>query len=86
MQLYHGKKTSATATDLLEFDSVGGRSGFEKTELHTITRQQVYNVWLSYTKTQWERDTDDFRSAQILIAEQDGYHLIEGLQEPGVSL
>ncbi|KAK9341844.1 hypothetical protein V1522DRAFT_433108 [Lipomyces starkeyi] len=59
---------------------------FEKTELHTITRQQVYNVWLSNTKTQWERDTDDFRSAQLLIAEQDGYHLIEGLQEPGVSL
>ncbi|KAK9334647.1 hypothetical protein LIPSTDRAFT_4684 [Lipomyces starkeyi NRRL Y-11557] len=59
---------------------------FEKTELHTITRQQVYNVWLSNTKTQWARDTDNFRSAQLLIAEQDGYHLIEGRQEPGVSL
>ncbi|KAK9350267.1 hypothetical protein V1523DRAFT_446200 [Lipomyces doorenjongii] len=43
---------------------------FKKTELHTITRQQVYNVW----------------SAQLLIAEQDGYHLIEELQETGVSL
>ncbi|KAK9481418.1 hypothetical protein V1527DRAFT_479691, partial [Lipomyces starkeyi] len=60
---------------------------FEKTELHTITRQQVYNVWLSHTKNQWERDSaDDFRSAQLLIAERDGYHLIEELQEPGVSL
>ncbi|KAK9349942.1 hypothetical protein V1523DRAFT_421347 [Lipomyces doorenjongii] len=60
---------------------------FKKTELHTITRQQVYNVWLSHTKTQWERDNaDDFRSAQLLIAEQDGYHLIEELQETGVSL
>ncbi|KAK9427264.1 hypothetical protein V1505DRAFT_404789 [Lipomyces doorenjongii] len=36
---------------------------FKKTELHTITRQQVYNVWLSHTKTQWERDNaDDFRA------------------------
>ncbi|KAK9236667.1 hypothetical protein V1525DRAFT_451099 [Lipomyces kononenkoae] len=50
---------------------------FEKTELHTITG----------TKNQWERDSaNDFRSAQLLIAERDGYHLIEGLQEPGVSL
>ncbi|KAK9428215.1 hypothetical protein V1505DRAFT_229836 [Lipomyces doorenjongii] len=48
---------------------------------------QLYNVWLSHTKTQWERDNaDDFRSAQLLIAEQDGYHLIEELQETGVSL
>ncbi|KAK9347859.1 hypothetical protein V1522DRAFT_447500 [Lipomyces starkeyi] len=60
---------------------------FDKTELHTITRQQVYNVWLSLTKNQWERDNaDDFRSAQLLVAEQDGYRLIEELQEPGVSL
>ncbi|KAK9483095.1 hypothetical protein V1527DRAFT_521633 [Lipomyces starkeyi] len=60
---------------------------FDKTELHTITRQQVYNIWLSLTKNQWERDNaDDFRSAQLLVAEQFGYRLIEELQEPGVSL
>ncbi|KAK9487534.1 hypothetical protein V1527DRAFT_495035 [Lipomyces starkeyi] len=60
---------------------------FEKTELHTITRQQVYNVWVSITRREWERDAaNDFRSSQLLIGEQDGYRLIEGLQEPGVSL
>ncbi|KAK9311490.1 hypothetical protein V1524DRAFT_418959 [Lipomyces starkeyi] len=60
---------------------------FDKTELHTITRQQAYNVWLSLTKNQWERDNaDDFRSAQLLVAEQDGYRLIEELPGPGVSL
>ncbi|KAK9242179.1 hypothetical protein V1506DRAFT_495861 [Lipomyces tetrasporus] len=26
---------------------------FAKTDLHTITRQQVYNVWLSLTKREW---------------------------------
>ncbi|KAK9345202.1 hypothetical protein V1522DRAFT_436689 [Lipomyces starkeyi] len=62
-------------------------SEFEQTDLHTITRQQVYNFWLSITKSEWERDTaNDFRSAQILVAEQGGFELIEGLQEPGVSL
>jgi hypothetical protein len=62
-------------------------SDFEQTDLHTITRQQVYNFWLSITKSEWERDTaNDFRSAQILVAEQGGFELIEGLQEPGVSL
>ncbi|KAK9327926.1 hypothetical protein V1520DRAFT_20991 [Lipomyces starkeyi] len=62
-------------------------SPFEKTELHTITRQQVYKVWVSITRKQWEKDAaNDFRSAQLLIGEQDGYRLIEGLQEPGVSL
>jgi hypothetical protein len=62
-------------------------SQFEKTELHTITRQQVYNVWLSFTRKEWERDAaNDFRSAQHLMGEQDGYRLIEGLKEPGVSL
>ncbi|KAK9482913.1 hypothetical protein V1527DRAFT_521761 [Lipomyces starkeyi] len=60
---------------------------FEKTDLHTITRQQVYNFWLSITKSEWERDAaNDFRSAQLLVAEQGGFQLIEGLQEPGVSL
>ncbi|KAK9250922.1 hypothetical protein V1507DRAFT_499713 [Lipomyces tetrasporus] len=62
-------------------------SQFEKTDLHTITRQQVYNVWLPFTRIQWERDPiNDFLSAQLLIGEQDGYQLVEGLQEPGVSL
>ncbi|KAK9260103.1 hypothetical protein V1519DRAFT_468846 [Lipomyces tetrasporus] len=52
-----------------------------------ITRQQVYNVWLSSIRIQWERDPiNDFLSAQLLIGEQDGYQLVEGLQEPGVSL
>ncbi|KAK9337889.1 hypothetical protein LIPSTDRAFT_211770 [Lipomyces starkeyi NRRL Y-11557] len=60
---------------------------FEKTDLHTITRQQVYNFLLSITKSEWERDAaNDFRSAQLLVAEQGGFQLIEGLQEPGVSL
>ncbi|KAK9328643.1 hypothetical protein V1520DRAFT_207114 [Lipomyces starkeyi] len=41
---------------------------FEKTELHTITRQQVYNVWLSFTRQEWERvAVNDFRSAQLLV-------------------
>ncbi|KAK9311032.1 hypothetical protein V1524DRAFT_419340 [Lipomyces starkeyi] len=56
-------------------------------DLHTITRQQVYNIWMSLTRREWERDPrDDFRSAQMLVEEQEGYILIEGLQEPGVSL
>ncbi|KAK9364466.1 hypothetical protein V1509DRAFT_650584 [Lipomyces kononenkoae] len=60
---------------------------FKETELHTITKQQVYNVWLSLTRKEWERDdADDFKSAQMLLDGQDGYRLIEGLQEPGVSL
>ncbi|KAK9259659.1 hypothetical protein V1519DRAFT_469134 [Lipomyces tetrasporus] len=60
---------------------------FKNTELHKITRQQVYNIWLSLTRKEWERDAaDDFRSAQLLLEGQDGYRLIEGLQEPGVSL
>ncbi|KAK9481453.1 hypothetical protein V1527DRAFT_493571 [Lipomyces starkeyi] len=62
-------------------------SQFERTELYTITRQQVYNVWRSINKTGWERDAaNDYKSAQLLLAEQDGYRLVEGLQEPGVSL
>ncbi|KAK9311507.1 hypothetical protein V1524DRAFT_418945 [Lipomyces starkeyi] len=64
-----------------------GDTQFEKTDLHTITRQQVYNVWLSFTRKDWERDPkNDFLSAQLLIGEQDGYQLVEELQEPGVSL
>ncbi|KAK9427486.1 hypothetical protein V1505DRAFT_35291 [Lipomyces doorenjongii] len=60
---------------------------FAKTDLHTITRQQVYNVWLSLTEREWERDrADDFKSAQLLVGEHIGFQLIEGLQEPGVSL
>ncbi|KAK9310853.1 hypothetical protein V1524DRAFT_463317, partial [Lipomyces starkeyi] len=62
-------------------------SQFERTELHTITRQQVYNVWRSINITEWTRDAaNDYKSAQLLLAEQDGYRLIDGLQEPGVSL
>ncbi|KAK9429338.1 hypothetical protein V1505DRAFT_422655 [Lipomyces doorenjongii] len=53
---------------------------FAKTDLHTITRQQL-------AKREWERDrTDDFKSAQLLVGEHIGFQLIEGLQEPGVSL
>ncbi|KAK9343550.1 hypothetical protein V1522DRAFT_230907 [Lipomyces starkeyi] len=64
-----------------------GGTHFEKTDLYTITRQQVYNVWFSITKKDWERDpTNDFLSAQLLIGEQDGYQLVEELREPGVSL
>ncbi|KAK9496120.1 hypothetical protein V1508DRAFT_401417 [Lipomyces doorenjongii] len=48
-------------------------SQFERTELHTITRQQVDAA-------------NDYKSAQLLLAEQDGYRLVEELQEPGVSL
>ncbi|KAK9427148.1 hypothetical protein V1505DRAFT_318060, partial [Lipomyces doorenjongii] len=59
---------------------------FAKTDLETITRQQVYNVWLSLAKSEWERDADDFRSAQLLVGEHSGFQLIDGLQEPGVSL
>ncbi|KAK9236708.1 hypothetical protein V1525DRAFT_426897 [Lipomyces kononenkoae] len=62
-------------------------SQFEKTDLHSITRQQAYNVWVSITRKEWERDAlNDFPSAQLLIEEQDGYRLIEELQEPGVAL
>ncbi|KAK9238969.1 hypothetical protein V1525DRAFT_439025 [Lipomyces kononenkoae] len=56
-------------------------SQFEETDLHTITRQQVYNVWLSFTRMQWERDPkNDFLSAQLLIGERDGYQLVDGLK------
>ncbi|KAK9482515.1 hypothetical protein V1527DRAFT_415121, partial [Lipomyces starkeyi] len=66
---------------------LAGDSQSETTDLHTITRQQVYNVWLSFTRIQWERDpTNDFLSAQLLIGEQDGYQLVEEIQELGVSL
>ncbi|KAK9357329.1 hypothetical protein V1504DRAFT_442879 [Lipomyces starkeyi] len=58
---------------------MAGDSQFEETDLHTITRQQSLQ--------RWERDPrNDFLSAQLLIGEQDGYQLVEGLQEPGVSL
>ncbi|KAK9365968.1 hypothetical protein V1509DRAFT_631618 [Lipomyces kononenkoae] len=58
-----------------------------RTDLHTIARQQVYNVWGSITRMEWERDAlNDFRSAQLLIGEHHGYRLIEELQEPGVAL
>ncbi|KAK9235202.1 hypothetical protein V1525DRAFT_283041 [Lipomyces kononenkoae] len=61
-------------------------SQFEETDLSTITRQQVYNVWLSFTRMQLERDPkNDFLSAQLLIGERDGYQLVDGLQEQGVS-
>ncbi|KAK9373646.1 uncharacterized protein V1513DRAFT_459489 [Lipomyces chichibuensis] len=43
---------------------------FEQAEAHIITRKYV----------------DDFKSAQLLVAEQDGYELLQGLQEPGISL
>ncbi|KAK9342189.1 hypothetical protein V1522DRAFT_438995 [Lipomyces starkeyi] len=77
-------------------------SQLKNTDLHTITRQQVYNIWMSLRRREWERDPrDDFRSAQMLVEEQEGYILIEfsnnnpdprplfnieGHQEPGVSL
>ncbi|KAK9351085.1 hypothetical protein V1523DRAFT_417796 [Lipomyces doorenjongii] len=32
---------------------------FEKDEAHVVTRQQVYNFWLSLTKGDWQRDADD---------------------------
>ncbi|KAK9375329.1 uncharacterized protein V1513DRAFT_458216 [Lipomyces chichibuensis] len=44
---------------------------FEKPEAHIITGS---------------KDVDDFKSAQLLVAEQDGYELLYGLQEPGISL
>ncbi|KAK9331681.1 hypothetical protein V1520DRAFT_353659 [Lipomyces starkeyi] len=60
---------------------------FEKTEAHILTRQQIYNFWISLTRGERQRDAvDDFKSAQLLVAEQDGYELVEDLQEPGVSL
>ncbi|KAK9364613.1 hypothetical protein V1509DRAFT_643507 [Lipomyces kononenkoae] len=62
-------------------------SQFKNTDLHTITRQQVYNIWISLTRREWERNPEaDFRSEQMLVEEQEGYFLIEGLQEPCVSL
>ncbi|KAK9235616.1 hypothetical protein V1525DRAFT_409442, partial [Lipomyces kononenkoae] len=36
---------------------------FKNTDLYMITRQQVYSVWISLTRKEWERDAaDDFRS------------------------
>ncbi|KAK9489113.1 hypothetical protein V1508DRAFT_407263 [Lipomyces doorenjongii] len=58
-------------------------SDFEKPEAHVITRKQVYNFWISLTQGEWHREVDDFKSAQLLVADQDGYEL---LQEPGISL
>ncbi|KAK9485475.1 hypothetical protein V1527DRAFT_519594 [Lipomyces starkeyi] len=56
-------------------------------KLHSITRQQVYNIWLSFSRQEWERDAaNGFRSAQLLLeGQEEGYRLIEGLQEPEVS-
>ncbi|KAK9427774.1 hypothetical protein V1505DRAFT_379032 [Lipomyces doorenjongii] len=59
---------------------------FHKPEAHIITRKQVYNVWLSPTQGEWHRDVDDFKSAQLLVAEKDAYELLQGLQEPETSL
>ncbi|KAK9329545.1 hypothetical protein V1520DRAFT_310721 [Lipomyces starkeyi] len=42
--------------------------------------------WVRHSYTGLLSDVNLLWSAQLLIAEQDGYHLIEGLQEPGVSL
>ncbi|KAK9493033.1 hypothetical protein V1508DRAFT_455731 [Lipomyces doorenjongii] len=51
---------------------------FEHSEVQIITHK---------AGGEWQRDAaDDFRSAQLLVAEQDGYELIQGLQEPGISL
>ncbi|KAJ8100842.1 hypothetical protein POJ06DRAFT_280868 [Lipomyces tetrasporus] len=48
-----------------------------------IAMRLTYN----YPPAKWERDPrDDFRSAQMLVEEQEGYFLIEGVQEPGGSL
>ncbi|KAK9489134.1 hypothetical protein V1508DRAFT_407252 [Lipomyces doorenjongii] len=50
-------------------------SQLKSTDLHTISKRE------------WERNPrDDLRSAQMLVEAQEGYILIEGLQEPGVSL
>jgi hypothetical protein len=69
--------------NLIQMTSI---SEFEKTEEHILTRQQLYNFWISLTRAEWQRDSaDDFKSAQLLVAEQDGYELVEDLQEPGVS-
>ncbi|KAK9427234.1 hypothetical protein V1505DRAFT_402664 [Lipomyces doorenjongii] len=73
-KVYPSTPTPPLSSNLSEFDPNGGQ-------------QQVYNIWLSLTRKEWERDAaDDFRSAQLLLEGQDGYRLIEGLQEPGVSL
>ncbi|KAK9236379.1 hypothetical protein V1525DRAFT_218778 [Lipomyces kononenkoae] len=69
--------------NLLQMTSV---SDFEKPEAHVITRKQVYNFCISLTQGEWHRDVDDFKSAQLLVAEQDGYELLGGLQEPGILL
>ncbi|KAK9237012.1 hypothetical protein V1525DRAFT_344873, partial [Lipomyces kononenkoae] len=61
-------------------------SDFEKPEAHVITRKQVYNFWISPTQREMHRDVDDFKSAQLLVAEQYHYELLHGLQEPGISL
>ncbi|KAK9234005.1 hypothetical protein V1525DRAFT_440141 [Lipomyces kononenkoae] len=53
-------------------------------EAHVITRKQVYNFWISLTQGEWHRDVDDFKYAQLLVAEQ--YEILGGLQEPGISL
>ncbi|KAK9366673.1 hypothetical protein V1509DRAFT_556828, partial [Lipomyces kononenkoae] len=50
----------------------------------TGVHKDAYNIWMS---REWERDArDNFRSAKMLVEEQESYFLIEGLQDPGVSL
>ncbi|KAJ8096469.1 hypothetical protein POJ06DRAFT_203943 [Lipomyces tetrasporus] len=70
--------------NLMQMTSI---SEFEKIEAHILTKQQVYNFWISLTRGEWQRDAaDDFKSAQLLVSELDGYELVEDLQEPGISL
>ncbi|KAK9329809.1 hypothetical protein V1520DRAFT_378611 [Lipomyces starkeyi] len=90
---YHGRGTKLTskqrpATPLHHYlIQTADYHQFENIELRTITRQQVYNIWLARTRNEWETDSANaFRSAQLLVGEQPGYRLAEGLRQPGISL
>ncbi|KAK9243959.1 hypothetical protein V1506DRAFT_555031 [Lipomyces tetrasporus] len=69
-----------------------GELHFTMSKLYeSITMVYEHNCHMETDKfhmtEEWERDAaNDFRSAQLLVAEQGGSQLIEGLQEPGVSL
>ncbi|KAK9233721.1 hypothetical protein V1525DRAFT_460029 [Lipomyces kononenkoae] len=53
-KLYRYAQVPFSAADISDLTPMADDSQFEKTDLHTITRKQVYNVWLSFTRMQWE--------------------------------
>jgi hypothetical protein len=56
--------------------------------LHQYTSAQLYYWWAFYNKSNYCRQEDEFISSEMLLADrdQDGFNIIHGLTERGVSL